>query len=91
VITSADGQVQEVRGRGVIGLFPVMEPGAYFEYESCCPQPAPRGTMKGSFTMVRTAFLKEPPNSLFLKWRWVGNARPAGVPRLARGVRGGGA
>lgn len=51
VITSADGQVQEVRGRGVIGLFPVMEPGAYFEYESCCPQPAPHGTMKGSFTM----------------------------------------
>jgi uncharacterized protein affecting Mg2+/Co2+ transport/cell wall assembly regulator SMI1 len=51
VITSGDGQVQDVRGRGVIGLYPVMEPGAYFEYESCCPQPTPRGTMRGSFIM----------------------------------------
>jgi ApaG protein len=51
VITSGDGQVQDVRGRGVIGLYPVMEPGAYFEYESCCPQPTPRGTMRGSFVM----------------------------------------
>jgi len=43
--------VDTVDGEGVIGLYPVMEPGANFEYQSCCPMPTANGFMEGSFTM----------------------------------------
>jgi len=50
-ITDGNGRIQEVRGPGVIGLYPVMEPGAHFVYESCCPLPTASGSMRGSFLM----------------------------------------
>ena len=37
---------------GVIGLYPLMKAGEYFEYESCCPMDTPKGSMKGFFHMV---------------------------------------
>jgi ApaG protein len=52
VITNADGDVQEVRGPGVIGETPVLAPGAAFEYTSYCPLTTAVGTMQGSYTMV---------------------------------------
>lgn len=52
IITDADGQVHEVRGDGVVGEQPVLEPGQAFEYTSGCPLPTPVGTMKGSYQCV---------------------------------------
>lgn len=52
IITDADGQVQEVRGDGVVGEQPELAPGQSFEYTSGCPLPTPVGTMKGSYQCV---------------------------------------
>ncbi|TJY58239.1 Co2+/Mg2+ efflux protein ApaG [Sinimarinibacterium sp. CAU 1509] len=52
VITNGEGQVEEVRGPGVVGYQPVLEPGADFEYTSGCPLTTPVGTMHGEFNMV---------------------------------------
>lgn len=53
IITDADGHVEEVRGPGVVGETPVLEPGGAFEYTSYCPLKTAVGTMQGSYTMVR--------------------------------------
>jgi ApaG protein len=52
VITDGVGQRQEVRGAGVVGEEPVLEPGASFEYESGVPLPTPSGFMAGTYGMV---------------------------------------
>jgi ApaG protein len=52
IITDADGQVQEVRGEGVVGKQPVLQPGQSFEYTSGCPLSTPVGSMKGSYQCV---------------------------------------
>ena len=53
IITDAEGEVQEVRGAGVVGDQPVLEPGMSYEYTSYCPLKTNVGTMQGSYTMVR--------------------------------------
>ncbi|MGE3275382.1 MAG: Co2+/Mg2+ efflux protein ApaG [Vicinamibacterales bacterium] len=53
IITNADGEVQEVRGPGVVGEQPTLEPGGSYEYTSFCPLTTSVGTMHGSYTMVR--------------------------------------
>jgi ApaG protein len=53
VITDGEGKVQEVRGEGVVGAQPVLRPGQHFEYTSGCVLPTPRGTMQGTYQMVR--------------------------------------
>jgi ApaG protein len=53
IITDADGEAQEVRGDGVVGHQPVLEPGASFEYTSYCPLRTNVGTMHGSYQLVR--------------------------------------
>src|SRR4051794_20430625 len=50
-ITDALGRVQEVRGAGVVGEQPVLEPGSSFEYTSGTPLPTPSGIMVGSYEM----------------------------------------
>lgn len=50
-ITDALGRVQEVRGPGVVGEQPVLEPGGSFEYTSGTPLPTPSGIMAGSYGM----------------------------------------
>lgn len=52
VITDADGDVQEVRGLGVVGHQPLLEPGQRFEYTSGCALTTPVGTMRGSYQMT---------------------------------------
>ena len=52
VITDAHGEVEEVRGPGVVGEQPHLEPGESFEYTSFCPLATPFGTMEGSYEMV---------------------------------------
>jgi ApaG protein len=51
-ITDALGRVQEVRGAGVVGEEPVLEPGASYEYTSGVPLPTPSGFMVGTYGMV---------------------------------------
>lgn len=50
-ISDGDGRVQEVRGPGVVGAQPVLEPGQAFEYTSGCPLPTASGAMVGHYQM----------------------------------------
>ena len=52
IITDANNAVQEVRGLGVVGNQPLLQPGESFEYTSGCALATPIGTMKGSYQMV---------------------------------------
>ena len=50
-ITDADGRINEVRGEGVVGEKPLINPGQSFEYNSFCPLPTNFGFMKGYYEM----------------------------------------
>ena len=50
-ITDATGHTQEVRGPGVVGEQPVLQPGQSFEYTSGTPLKTPSGLMVGSYEM----------------------------------------
>lgn len=52
IITDANGEVQEVRGLGVVGAQPLLKPGEAFEYTSGCALATPVGTMKGTYQMT---------------------------------------
>ena len=52
IIQDADGQVDEVRGDGVVGEQPILAPGEPFEYSSGANLSTPFGTMKGTYHMV---------------------------------------
>ena len=52
IITDADGDVQEVRGEGVVGKKPLISPGESFRYTSWVSIKTPIGTMEGSYTMT---------------------------------------
>ena len=52
IIRDATGKVEEVRGPGVVGETPVLEPGDSFEYTSGCPLGTPYGSMEGTYEMV---------------------------------------
>lgn len=48
-IVDADELVQEVRGLGVVGQQPSLQPGQSFEYTSGCVLATPVGTMRGTY------------------------------------------
>ena len=48
-ITDRNGQVQEVRGEGVVGEKPSLKPGEVFRYTSGAPLSAPSGVMLGTY------------------------------------------
>lgn len=50
-ITDANGRMQEVRGSGVVGEQPVLDPGEAFEYTSGTPLTTPSGIMVGTYEM----------------------------------------
>jgi ApaG protein len=52
VITDANGRVQEVRGDGVVGEQPHLEPGESFRYTSGTLLETPVGSMHGSYGMI---------------------------------------
>lgn len=54
VITDGDNAVQEVKGMGVVGQQPNLEPGASYTYSSGVVLPTETGTMTGTYQM-RTA------------------------------------
>ncbi|GGX71996.1 protein ApaG [Litorimonas cladophorae] len=53
-IADSRGQVQEVRGAGVVGETPVVRSGETFRYTSGAPLTAPSGMMRGSYTVQNT-------------------------------------
>lgn len=52
VITDSEGDIQEVKGLGVVGAQPLLAPGEKFEYTSWAMIPTPVGTMRGEFFCV---------------------------------------
>src|SRR3954471_7669477 len=52
IITDAMGQTEEVKGKGVVGKQPVLEPGETFEYTSGCALKTPFGSMRGTYQMI---------------------------------------
>jgi ApaG protein len=54
-ITDAHGRLQEVRGAGVVGEEPVLNPGESFEYTSGVPLPTASGFMLGTYGMLTTS------------------------------------
>jgi len=74
IITDGLGDVDEVKGPGVVGEQPVLSPGESFRYTSGAVLPTERGTMRGTYQMHRAdgaqfdariaPFLLERPYSL---------------------------
>jgi ApaG protein len=52
LITDGNGQLEEVRGLGVVGEQPVLQPGERYSYTSGCPLTTPSGIMRGSYQMA---------------------------------------
>ena len=52
IITDGEHQVQEVKGPGVVGRQPLLQPGESFEYTSGASLPTAVGTMRGTYQMV---------------------------------------
>ena len=51
IITNELGHVEEVKGLGVVGRQPLLQPGESFEYTSGSQLRTPTGTMQGSYQM----------------------------------------
>ncbi|MET0067522.1 MAG: Co2+/Mg2+ efflux protein ApaG [Candidatus Thiodiazotropha sp.] len=52
IITDANGKIQEVRGEGVVGEQPQLNPGETFRYTSGTVLDTPVGSMQGSYDMI---------------------------------------
>jgi ApaG protein len=52
IITDENGKREDVRGLGVVGEQPLIEPGESFTYTSGCPLPTPSGVMVGSYEAI---------------------------------------
>ena len=62
IIRDATGRVETVRGNGVVGQQPRLEPGQTYNYSSFCPLRTSSGTMEGAFEFITSAVgADEPP------------------------------
>jgi ApaG protein len=52
IITDANGNIQEVKGEGVVGEQPHLNPGEGFQYTSGAMITTPVGSMRGSYQML---------------------------------------
>lgn len=52
IITDAFGHSEDVRGPGVVGLQPRLQPQQTFEYESACPLSTSTGSMRGTYHFI---------------------------------------
>jgi ApaG protein len=52
IIRDANGERRDVRGPGVVGEKPEIQPGGVYEYHSSCPLTTAWGTMEGSYSCV---------------------------------------
>ena len=50
-ITDGNGRIEEVRGAGVIGEQPTLNPGDSYQYSSGCPLSTTSGVMVGRYQM----------------------------------------
>eukprot|EP00741_Cyanophora_paradoxa_P010640 tig00020537_g10284.t1 len=65
-ITDTNGEIEEVRGPGVVGETPCLEPrGGRFEYVSACPLRGERGSMRGSYNFINHSVPDEDPERYF--------------------------
>jgi ApaG protein len=55
IITDANGKVEEVKGKGVVGEQPHLKPGQKFRYTSGTVIETPVGSMQGSYGMISDA------------------------------------
>lgn len=55
IITDQNNKVEEVKGKGVVGQQPVIQPGESFEYSSGTIIGSEIGDMRGSYTMENSA------------------------------------
>lgn len=51
-IVDGHGHKEEVKGPGVVGQQPRLEPGQEYEYTSFCPLPTPTGNMRGTYQLI---------------------------------------
>ncbi len=51
IIIDGDGEREDVKGPGVVGETPVIQPGKSYTYTSACPLPTSWGTMEGTYQM----------------------------------------
>ena len=51
-ITNSFGKVKIIKGKGVIGEQPTIEPGNFHAYSSFCPLITPYGFMEGYYEML---------------------------------------
>ena len=66
IINHGSGQVEEVRGLGVVGQQPLLKPGEQFEYTSWTRITTPRGSMRGElYCMTDEAEAFEAPVDAF--------------------------
>ena len=77
LITDGDGRVEEVRGPGVVGEQPILEPGAAYSYSSFCQLPTGTGRMEGEYQFVEL----NPPPAGSGGGGGGGDASPATPPR----------
>ena len=52
-IIDANGQIEEIKGDGVVGQHPRLPPGKAFKYTSYCPLTTSWGTMEGTYQFER--------------------------------------
>ena len=52
VITDSDGKTEEVKGSGVVGQHPHLQPGESYQYTSGAVLNTPVGSMLGSYQMM---------------------------------------
>ena len=52
IIRDSNGHTEEVRGLGVVGHQPLLQPGEAFQYSSGCQLRTPSGSMHGSYLCV---------------------------------------
>ena len=67
IIVDARGHTEEVKGLGVVGQQPLLQPGEAFEYTSGCRLRTASGTMHGSYFCVAEDGARfEAPIALFV-------------------------
>ena len=68
LITDANGKTQKVRGEGVVGEQPLLEPGESYQYTSGAILETPVGAMEGEYELIdgqgRRFFAPIPPFTL---------------------------
>jgi len=52
IITDSNGEINDVKGEGVVGEQPILKPGEEYQYNSGSHLKSPMGTMQGSYIMA---------------------------------------